>query len=151
MYPNLPATSNRQFQMNTMNPINHAMIAKAYGLLSGVFYSESTNYAEQLFDCCKEEEKRHRGFADGWQRCHPNGCTVAEAARLFSVKRVAEYLTGERMPRGKDYLHTQRSCFIAAGIAHEYRKQIRAAWKGLPVELLAGMDYIKAVSPERAA
>ena len=127
------------------------MIGKAYSLLSGVFYSESTNYAEQLFAACKDEEKGHRRFGDNWAAHHPNGCTLAEAARLFAVKRVAEYLTGERMPRGKDYLHTQKSCFIAAGIVDEYRNQIRKAWKGLPVDTLASLDYCAAVSPERAA
>lgn len=134
-----------------MTNIDHKLISKAYALLSGVFYAESTNYAKQLFEACKDEEKRHRGFGNNWQAHHPNGCTLAEAARLFAVKRIAEYLTGERMPRGKDYLHTQRSCFIAAGIADEYRKQVRKAWKGLPVDTLAGLDYCKAVSPERAA
>lgn len=87
--------------------IDHAMIGKAYSLLSRVFYAEPTNYAEQIFEACRDEEKRHRGFGDNWTAHHPNGCTLAEAARLFAVKRVAEYLAGDRMPRGKNYLHMQ--------------------------------------------
>jgi hypothetical protein len=64
---------------------------------------------------------------------------------MFAVKRIAEYLTGQRMPRGRDFLHTQRSCFYAAGLVDAHRKVIRKAWRKLPIAELAELDYCEFV------
>lgn len=104
-----------------------------------------TNYPEQLRKMCLEEEKRHR--ADGFSSSHPQAVSANVAAKMFAVKRIAEYLTGDKMPKGKQYLHTQRSCFYAAGMVDAYRKEIRKAWKGIPVSELAELDYCEFVGP----
>ena len=102
-----------------------------------------TNYPQELFRMCLDEEKSHRG--DDFNRSHPNTVSIAIAARMFAVKRIAEYLTGQRMPRGRDFLHFQHSCFYAAGLVDAHRKIIRKAWSKLPVQELADFDYCEFV------
>ena len=105
-----------------------------------------THHRDRLFELTREEEKGHRGFAPEFNRHHTSDTIgINDAAKLFSVKRVADYLSGERMPRGKDFLHTHKSCFYAAGLVHEYRKAIRKAWRGLDVKALASLDYCEFV------
>jgi hypothetical protein len=102
-----------------------------------------TNYPQQLQRMCLEEEKQHRG--GDFNQFHPNTVSATIAARMFAVKRIAGYLTGDRMPRGKDFLHTQRSCFYAAGLVDAHRKIIRKAWRKLPIRELAELDYCEFV------
>lgn len=117
-------------------------IKAAFDALSSVFYSENRNHAERLLAQCREEERGHRGIMDYFSRCHTaDTIGVADAARLFAVKRVAEYLIDASYPVGKDYLHTQTSCFYAAGIADEYGEKIHAAWADFDVDALAALDY----------
>lgn len=102
-----------------------------------------SNHPQELLRMCIEEEKKHRGY--DFSRSHPHAVSVATAAKLFAVKRLAEYLTGHRMPKGKDFLHTQRSCFYAAGLVDAHRKIIRKAWRKLPINELAELDYCEFV------
>lgn len=127
------------------------LINEAFARLSFLNNKNWTPYLDKLFEGCVEEERSHRGSGCSFAQHHPQAVSVQQAARMFAVKRVAEYLIGERMPRGRDYLHTQKSCFVAAGLVDEYRKEIRKAWRGLPVAELAALDYCRFVSPEKAA
>lgn len=71
-------------------------------------------------------------------------------AKLFAVKRVAEYLNGEEFPRGQAYLHTQTSCFVAAGIVDEFGGAIRQAWSDYDMAQLIALDYtdfVKTANP----
>lgn len=127
-------------------------IKTAFDALSGVFYSENRNHAKRLFAQCREEEREHRGFMGGFSRCHTRSTIgVADAARLFAVKRVAEYLRRGRYPTGKDYLHTQTSCFYAAGIADEYGERVRQAWADFDLDALSELDYTDFVHVRRDA
>lgn len=126
------------------------LASKAFEALSHVFYSTTYNYADQLLQLCKEEERGHRGFMDGFNRAHTDDtATVSEAAKLFAVKRIADYLLGDKYPSGQDYLHIQRSCFIAAGIADEFGAQVREAWKGFELRQLSALDYCDIVKVRR--
>jgi hypothetical protein len=121
---------------------------KAFDLLSYVFDSANVNHADDLLRMCMEEEKGHRGFMDGFNRCHPDAASVKDCARMFAVKRVAEYLLKDRrFPTGQDFLHTQKSCFQAAAIADEFGDKVRAAWDCYSLERLAEMDYCDVVRP----
>ena len=91
------------------------------------------------------EEKNHRGWGlreGGW------GLTVNESARLFAVRQLAEYLQPRaKFPRVRDYLSYRRSCYTAAALVLNYRKEIKAAFKQagvLPAECLA-LDYAELV------
>ncbi len=128
--------------MNTKEKL--ALIETAFGRLHVLNNISWTNYREELLALCLDEEKRHRG-GDFREHHTPDTVSANVAARMFAVKRIAEYLSGERMPRGKDYLHTRKSCFYAAGLVDDYRAEIRKAWKGLPIGELASLDYCEFV------
>ena len=75
--------------------------------------------------------------------------STMQAAKLFAVKRVAEYLLKPEFPKGKDYLHTQKSTFIAAGMVDEFAEQIRAAWSKFDIAELAKLNYTEFVKVKR--
>lgn len=128
------------------------LINDAFDALRWAFDHCSPNHAEKLLDLCKEEERGHRGFLPDFNLHHtPETIGVSQAAKLFAVKRVAEYLNGEKFPAGKDYLHTQKSCFYAAGMVDEYAAEIRAAWSKFDLAALAALDYTEFVKVKRAA
>lgn len=126
-------------------------INKAFQALSWAFDSSMVNHALKLFELCKGEEKSHRSFGADFAKYHPNAPSVADMARLFAVKRVAEYLQGEEMPSGSDYLHFHHSAFYAAGMVDEYRDTILNAWKGFDLAALAALDYTHYVKVKAAA
>lgn len=126
---------------------------EAFGQLAFLNNESWTSHREKLFALCKAEEKEHRGFMSGFTEAHTTDtASVADCARLFAVKRIAEYLTGDEMPKGKDYLHIQASCFYAAGLADEFGdKIIREAWKGFDLQQLRELDYTTIVKVKEAA
>ncbi len=127
-------------------------IKEAYQKLVWAFDAQTTNWPEKLFELCKEEERGHRGFLTDFARCHTSDtASVADMGRMFAVHRIAEYMTGAKYPSGQDYLHTQKSCFLAAGIVDEYRAKIAEAWKDEDVRALAGLDYCDYVKVRREA
>lgn len=125
-----------------------ALIEDAFTRLHFLDHKSWSAPVSKMLEACMDEERRHRGAGDSFKRNHPHAVSIPQAARLFAVKRVAEYLQGERMPRGKQFAHMQTSCFHAAALVDEYRKDIRKAWRGLPVAELAALDYYEFASPE---
>jgi hypothetical protein len=97
---------------------------------------------------CKTEEKGHRGWGPDFYQHHTSDtASVGDAAKMFSVRRIAEYMNGQDLPKGKDFLHIQKSCFYAAGLVDEYRDRIAKLWSeaGISVEELNTLDYCKIV------
>lgn len=128
------------------------LIERAYDALHVLNNHGWSNYRDCLFETCKMEERQHRGSLPEFNRYHTDDTIgVNDAARLYSVKRVAEYLLGDKFPVGKDFLHTQRSCFYAAGLVDEYRQEIETAWAGLDVQVLADLDYTEFVKVKHDA
>lgn len=129
------------------------MIADAFERLQWVFDASWTNHAERLLALCEAEEREHRGSGPSFRQCHTGDTiTIRQAARLFAVKRVAEYLTGAAKPlRPSDYLHTHKSCFYAAGMVDEFGEQIRKAWAEVDVAALCALDYTHFVKIAKAA
>ncbi len=120
------------------------LIDDAYDALRWAFDNQTVNWAEKLVEKCKEEERGHRGFM-------PDFARVTGAAKLFAVKRVAEYLLKPEYPSGKEYLHTQTSCFIAAGMVDEFGAEIRKAWAGFDLKALAALNYTDFVKVQEVA
>lgn len=91
------------------------------------------------------EEKDHRGFRDG-----PYGLTVSQSAKLFAVRQLAEYLTGAKPPKLRDFLSHRRSCYTAAALVANYRREIRAAFKSAKVDPRAvlPLDYAELVKTD---
>lgn len=129
--------------MNTKQKLQ--LIRDAFNRLAFLNNVARGGYLDRLHAQCVEEERGHRGFGHDFAKYHPGAVSVTDAARLFSVKRIAEYLNGERMPRGKEFLHVQKSCFHAAALVDEFRKDIRRAWRGLDVKALTELDYCEFV------
>lgn len=125
-------------------------INAAFDALRGVFYSHHYQYADQLLALCRDEEKSHRGFMPDFNKAHTlDTIGVTQAAKLCAVKGVAEYVSGAAIPKGRDYLHIQKSCFLAAGMADEFEDKIRAAWASFDIVELAALNYTDFVKIER--
>lgn len=127
------------------------LINAAFDKLSWIFDAKTTNWAEKLREQCLKEEKGHRGFVDGFARCHPGAASANQCAKMFAVLRVSQYLLGAKFPSGQDYLHTQTSCFIAAGIVDEFRDDIYKAWKDLEIREIVALDYLDLVGKAKEA
>jgi len=142
-------TTTKEKQMNTNNE-TIKLARKAYDALEPLNNIDWTSHREKLFAMCKAEEKDHRGFLPEFNAHHTqNTASVSDAAKLFAVKRVAEYMLGAKMPIGKDFLHIQKSCFYAAGLVDEFRDRITKAWEKLNVEELNKLDYCNIVKVRR--
>lgn len=119
---------------------------RAFEELSHVFYSEMVNHADQLLSMCKAEEKGHRGILPRFTECHTaDTASVSDCAHLFAVKRVADYLLGCKYPSGQDFIHTQKSCFLAAAIADEFGDKVRSAWTKFELRELVALNYTDVV------
>ena len=111
-----------------------------------------TNRREEMFALCYSEEKGHRSIGGGsFTRCHPHAVGISEIARMFTVRRIAEYMNGQKFPSVGDYLALQKSSFYAAALVACYRSEIADAWEGLNILELSCIDYCRAVSPEEFA
>ena len=75
---------------------------EAYDALEPLSNITWQSYREQLLKMCIAEEKDHRGFMPDFRESHtPETASVIDAAKLFAVKRLAEYLNGDPMPKGR--------------------------------------------------
>jgi hypothetical protein len=138
--------------MNTKNTIKLAR--KAFDALQPLDHIDWNNHRERLFAMCKAEEKDHRGFLPSFSESHTaDTASVSDAAKLFAVKRIAEYMLGEDFPKGKDFLHIQKSCFYAAGLVDEFKDRIDALWSnaGVNIEDVEKLDYTAIVKVKEAA
>ena len=133
------------------------LVDNAYSRLDVLNNIKWTAYRDKCFEMACEEERQHRrGKPDGW--IYPKGASIQGAARLFVVKRIAEYMLGDRVPSIGDILHFQPSAIYAAAIVANYPDEIRAAWDGkrnngltLNVSELAALDYCVFVGNDQKA
>lgn len=115
------------------------LISEAYDQLECLNNISWTKYRDNLFDHHKREEKQHdQGRPEGTQR----GITITEAAKLFTVCWIAEYLTeSKRAPEALEYINMRPTAFYAYSVAMTYKKEILAAWRGLDIKAIAALDY----------
>ncbi len=126
--------------MNTQDTLKLAR--KAFDALQPLNDIDWTHHRDALYNLCKAEEKGHRGWGPDFAQHHTSDtASVSDAAKLFAVKRIAEYMNGEKPPSGKDFLHIQKSCFYAAGLVDEYREKLASYWSGFDIATLAQLDY----------
>lgn len=121
--------------------MNLKQIDQAYKALSRAFYCQNRNHAEALLLMTKAEERGHRGWGPDFYGHHHNAPSVAAMGKLFAVKRVAGYLNGEKEPGGADFLHIQKSCFLASAMVAEFGEEIRKAWAEYDIPALAELSY----------
>lgn len=121
--------------------MNLKQIDQAFKALSRAFYCANRNHAEDLHAMCKAEERDHRGWGPDFYRYHSSAPSVSMVGKLFAVKRVAEYLNGEKEPSGSHYLHIQKSCFLASAMVCEFGDDIRKAWTEYDIPAMAKLSY----------
>lgn len=128
--------------METMNMAKTEaikLINKAYDRLECLNNISWTKYRDELFRQNKEGEKRHQALTpDGIT----NGLSITEAAKLFTVNWVAEYLTEEKKaPEASEFINMRSEAFYAYSLSVKYKKEILKAWEGLDLKAIASLDY----------
>lgn len=99
-----------------------------------------TAYRDELFNMNLKDEKQHRKAFGGEVREYET--PMADCARLFSVKHIAEALIKPNRYAIKDMLHIKKSCIQAQTLVENYQDRITEAWKGFDFQALADLDYI---------
>lgn len=128
--------------MNTKNQqiklVNAAWAQIAYVLNNISWHAYGDKYlAENV-----AEEKGHRGFCAGR---NDYGLTVAQSAKLFAVRQIAEYLNGGKLPEIRDYIACRKSVYTAASLVENYRDKLSAALADYDLNEIIALDYAKLV------
>lgn len=114
------------------------LINEAYSKLDVLNNITWTHYRDNLFREHLAGEKQHdRMRPEGTTR----GITLSEAARLFVVHWIAEYLQGKKAPEVADYINMRHEAFTSYSLVARYREEIEKAWKDTDVKALTELDY----------
>jgi hypothetical protein len=106
-------------------------------------------YLAQLYRLALADEKDHRNFMGNFREYHPHAASVNDCAKQLCVTWLAKFVTGAATFHLKDLISSKVSVNYAASIAENYKAEILEAWKGFDLTELAGIDYVKMVSPEK--
>jgi hypothetical protein len=115
------------------------LIDRAYHALPQIFHQYDT-FGEKLFRMNLEAERHQR---KGFNRTAPKGFSANAAARLFTVRHLAEALEKPDRYKVGDILHIRTECLYAQAYAAEHRDAILNYWMAAeitPAEVLA-VDY----------
>jgi len=116
------------------------LIDRAYNALPQIFHQYDT-FGEKLFRMNLEAERQHRKGFHG--RAAPRGFSANAAARLFTVRHLAEALENPDRFTISDILHVRPECLHAQAYAAEHRAEILNYWLAAeitPADVLA-VDY----------
>jgi hypothetical protein len=116
------------------------LVNSAYIKLSTLNNINWTPYREELFNMNLKDEKQHRKAFGGEVREYE--APMADCARLFVVKHIAEALIKPNRYTIKDTLHIKKSCIQAQALVENYEHRIIEAWHIFDFQLLADLDYI---------
>ena len=116
------------------------LVNEAYWKLSTLNNINWTPYRDDLFNMNLKDEKQLRKAFGGDSREYET--PMADCARLFVVKHIAEAMTKENRYKIKDILHLKKSCIQAQALVENYQDRILEAWKGFDIQALADLDYI---------
>ncbi len=112
----------------TLKAVNKAWTEFAYVLDTCGWGRDGVNYLK-LNVAEEKDHDRYRGDSIG------RGITITEAAKLFAVKQLVEYLTeSEKAPDPKGYNHMRKTVFMAYGLVSDYTKQLMGALAKLTAE-----------------
>jgi hypothetical protein len=112
------------------------IIAAAFGAITHIqdgFYT----VAERLQDMNAASEKQHRNGRAGF------GLSVREAARLFTVRHLAEALEKPDRYSIDDILSIRTECLYAQAYAKKHAPEIRTSWlrAGVNMADILALDY----------
>lgn len=115
------------------------LIDRAFGALPYLSHSWS-DVRSKLYDMNEASEKQHRKLKPAGLKA---GLTVAQAAKLFTVRHLAESLERPDKWSVDDVLSVRLECLYAQAYVGLYGDKIAAAWEAAgidPAELRA-LDY----------
>lgn len=112
-------------------------INRAFDALPTISHSWDT-MREKLFNMNLEAERHHRRH-----RPAPKSFSANAAARLFTIKHLAESLEKPDRYTVADILHIRAECLHAQAYANEHRAEILAAWtaRGIDPAEIRAIDY----------
>ena len=116
------------------------LVNEAYYKLSTLNNINWTPYRDELFNMNLKDEKQHRKAFGGEVREYET--PMADCARLFVVKHIAEAFIKPNRHTIKDILHIKKSCIQAQALVENYQDRINEAWKGFDIQALSELDYI---------
>jgi hypothetical protein len=116
------------------------LVNEAYYKLSTLNNINWTAYRDELFNMNLKDEKQHRKAFGGEVREYET--PMADCARLFVVKHIAEAFIKPNRHTIKDILHIKKSCIQAQSLVENYQDRIVEAWKGFDIQALSELDYI---------
>jgi hypothetical protein len=111
----------------------------AFYALPQIFHGFQT-IGEKLFRMNLEAERQHR---KGFGRSAPKNFSANAAARLFTVRHIAEALEKPERYTVTDILHIRTECLYAQAYTDENRAAILEAWDAAGVDRAAilSIDY----------
>lgn len=117
-----------------------ALIDRAYAALDVLNNQVMSPLRDNYFKQNLDEEKGHRHFCPDGVRC---GLATRQAARLFAVRQIAQFLNGDKSPEPREWLHIRPSYLTACALVAEYQKQIEQAFDAVGVNYndLLSLDY----------
>jgi hypothetical protein len=122
------------------------LIKEAYSRLDCLNNITWTKHRDNLFKAHLEDEKQH----DSGRPEHiGRGITLSDAAKMFVVCWIAEYMLGKAAPDAASYINMRKEAFTSYSLVANYRKEIEKAWQGLDVKALAELDYAELVKEQR--
>jgi len=112
-------------------------IDHAFNALPQIFHGFET-VSDKLFKMNLEAERQHRR-----NRPTPKGFSANAAARLFTVRHLAEALEKPNRYQVDDILHIRTECLYAQAYANKYRAEILEAWgkAGVKIDDVLAVDY----------
>ena len=116
------------------------LVNEAYYKLSTLNNINWTAYRDELFNMNLKDEKLHRRAFGSETRNYE--ASMADCARLFSVKHIAEALIKPDRYKIADILRIKKSCIQAQALVDNYQDRIIDAWKAFDIQTLADLDYI---------
>lgn len=112
------------------------LIDKAFYALQNALASKGdfdTFYNQNL-----SEERGHRRFGQGFGA---NGITAPQAARLFCVYQIAEYVKDQTAPDVANIFHFRLSNYQAYALVANYKERIVKALEPFDIDALLALDY----------
>lgn len=112
------------------------LIDRAYAALD----ENTGHYRDKIYNLAAAGERAHRrvtGVPGGYQ------CSVATAAKLFTVRWLVRYATYTReVPTVQELLSMRDDAALAAMVAENYREEILKALHDFDLEQLLALDYV---------
>ncbi len=100
------------------------------------------NYGTEYLKVQREEAKEHLSMKPSHIK---HGLTLSEEAKFFAVKRVCEYINGTNKPDLKEFLHINKSVFMAYALAKEFKPQLKARITNKEIDHILALDYVEMV------